>query len=81
MNKETTTTKIMTTDAIPGLEVVAAVIAQEPSYIRAELSSLVAGEQLPGSFGELVKKSVAIVEVGKQRERENENVISFFKKR
>jgi len=81
MNEETTTTKIMTTDAIPGLEVVAAVIAQEPSYIRAELSSLVAGEQLPGSFGELVKKSVAIVEVGKQRERENENVISFFKKR
>ena len=79
MNEETT--KIMTTDAIPGLEVVAAVIAQEPSYIRAELSSLVAGEQLPGSFGELVKKSVAIVEVGKQRERENENVISFFKKR
>ena len=81
MNEETTTTKIMTTDAIPGLEVMAAVIAQEPSYIRAELSSLVAGEQLPGSFGELVKKSVAIVEVGKQRERENENVISFFKKR
>ena len=81
MNEETTTTKIMTTDAIPGLEVMAAVIAQEPSYIRAELSSLVAGEQLPGSFGDLIKKSVGIVEASKQRERENENVISFFKKR
>lgn len=36
-------------------------VGQLPDNERAEIAALVAGEQKPGSFGDLIKRSVGII--------------------
>ena len=56
----------------------ASAIANEPESVRKEIASLVVGEQLPGSFGALVKQSLAISE---QHEIfDGEKVVSLLKR-
>ncbi|MDP2759260.1 MAG: hypothetical protein Q8O64_02475 [Sideroxyarcus sp.] len=68
-------------DVLDGLmrpERLANVIAQCPKYIRDDIAHLVEGEQLPGSFGELIKRSVEMTAAHK--EFEGTNVVSIFGK-
>ena len=41
-------------------ERMANIIAQQPKYIRDDIVSLVEEEQRPGSFGDLIKRSVEL---------------------
>jgi len=65
-------------DGLMRPERLANVIGQSPKYIRDDIASLVDGEQLPGSFGELIKRSVEISSAHK--EFEGTNVVSIFGK-
>lgn len=38
------------------------IIGQSPQYVRDDITSLVIGQQIPGSFGDLIKRSVGITE-------------------
>lgn len=57
-------------------ERLANVIGHSPNYIRVEIASLVEGEQIPGSFGELIKLSVEMTAAHK--EFKGTNVVSMF---
>lgn len=57
-------------------ERLANVIGQSPKYIRDDIANLVDGAQLPGSFGELIKRSVKMTAAHK--EFEGTNVVSIF---
>jgi len=68
-------------DVVDGLmrpERLANVIGQSPKYVRDDIASLVVGEQIPGSFGDLIKRSVEMTEGHK--EFEGTNVVSIFGK-
>lgn len=66
-------------DGLVRADRMANVIAQEPKYVREDIASLVTDNQLPGSFGDLIKQSVAIVEAHK--EFEGSNVVSMMGRR
>ncbi len=55
------------------------VIGQEPGYVRNEIAGLVSGEQTPGSFGDLIKRSIAASE--QHKEFEGTNVVSMIGRR
>ncbi len=48
-------------DGLVNVERMANVISREPEHVREELAGLVADEQIPGSFGELVKQSIGVL--------------------
>ena len=71
-----------TEEMIDGLvrsERMAHAIGQTPKYIKDEIASLVEGEQIPGSFGDLIKRSVEMTKPN--NELEDTNVVSIFSKR
>ncbi len=59
-------------------ERLANVIGQSPKYIREDIAVLLEGEQIPGSFGDLIKRSVEMTTAHK--EFEGTNVVSIFGK-
>jgi len=68
-----------TEEIIDGLvrpERMAHAIGQTPKYLCDEIADLVEGEQIPGSFGELIKRSVKMTEAHKAFE--GTNVVSIF---
>jgi len=65
-------------DGLLRTERMANVIGQEPSYVRKEIAGLVSGEQIPGSFGDLIKRSMETVE--QHKAFEGTNVVSLFGK-
>ena len=70
-----------TEEMIDGLvrpERMAHAIGQTPKYIKDEIADLVEGEQIPGSFGDLIKRSVEMTAA--HREFAGTNVVSLFGK-
>ena len=70
-----------TEEMIDGLvrsERMAHAIGQTPKYIKDEIASLVEGEQIPGSFGDLIKRSFEMAAA--HREFAGTNVVSLFGK-
>lgn len=68
-----------TEEIIDGLvrpERMARAIGQTPKYLCDEIADLVEGEQIPGSFGELIKRSVEMTEAHKAFV--GTNVVSIF---
>ena len=59
-------------------ERMANVIGQEPQYVKKELENLVSGEQIPGSFGDLIKRSIEASE--QHKAFEGSNVVSMVGK-
>ena len=57
-------------------ERMANIIAQQPRYIRDDIASLVEEEQRPGSFGDLIKRSVELA--GAHKEYQGSNVVSMI---
>jgi len=57
-------------------ERIANIIAQQPKYIRDDIASLVEKEQKPGSFGDLIKRSVGLTEAHKAYQ--GSNVVSMM---
>ena len=57
-------------------ERMANIIAQQPRYIRDDIASLVEEEQRPGSFGDLIKRSVELTATHK--EYQGSNVVSMI---
>ena len=57
-------------------ERMANIIAQQPKYIRDDIASLVEDEQKPGSFGDLIKRSVELA--GVHNEFQGSNVVSMI---
>lgn len=69
-------------DAMIKPERLATTIAQLPSYEGVELAELVAAEQKPGSFGELVKNALGLIDKHKAEvEQAGSNVVSFYQLR
>ena len=60
-------------------ERMANVIAHQPEYIRDDIASLVEDEQKPGSFGDLIKRSVELA--GAHKEFQGSNVVSMIGRR
>ena len=50
---------------------IASTIGQLPDYQRADIAKLAADEQIPGSFGDLIRRSLDAIEEGKRLEGEN----------
>ena len=70
-----------TEEMIDGLvrpERMAHAIRRTPKRIQDEIAGLLEGEQIPGSFGDLIKRSVEMTEAHK--EFAGTNVISIFRK-
>jgi hypothetical protein len=65
-------------DGLLRTERMANVIGQEPSYVKKEIAGLVSGEQIPGSFGDLIKRSMETVE--QHKSFDGTNVVSLFGK-
>lgn len=65
-------------DALVRPERLSRVISQSPEYVRDDIKHLVEGEQIPGSFGELIKRSVEMTEAHKAFD--GTNVVSIFGK-
>jgi hypothetical protein len=57
-------------------ERMANIIAQQPKYIRDDIASLVEAEQKPGSFGDLIKRSVELAAA--HNELQGSNVVSMI---
>ena len=57
-------------------ERMANIIAQQPEYIRDDIASLVEDEQKPGSFGDLIKRSVELAAA--HNEFQGPNVVSMI---
>lgn len=57
-------------------ERIANLIAQQPEYIRDDIASLVEKEQKPGSFGDLIRRSVGLREAHKAYQ--GSNVVSMI---
>ena len=51
---------------------------QTPKYIKDEIADLVEGKQIPGSFGDLIKRSFEMTE--EHKEFDGTNVVSIFRK-
>ena len=66
-------------DGLVRPERMAHAIGQTPKYIKDEIAGLVEGEQIPGSFGDLIKRSVEMTKPN--NELEDTNVVSIFSKR
>lgn len=60
-------------------ERLANVIGHSPKNVRDDIASLVEGEQIPGSFGDLIKRSVEMTAAHK--EFVGANVVSIFGKK
>jgi len=52
------------------------IIAQQPKHIRDDIAGLVEEEQKPGSFGDLIKRSVELA--GAHNEFQGSNVVSMI---
>jgi len=68
-----------TEEMIDGLvrpERMAHAIGRTPKYIKDEIADLVEGEQIPGSFGDLTKRSFEMTE--EHKEFDGTNVVSIF---
>ncbi len=66
-------------EAIDGLnrpERMASAIGQLPGYMRNDIAELVAEEQMPGSFGDLIKRSVELTAT--HQEYQGSNVVSMM---
>lgn len=59
-------------------ERLANIIGQLSNYVRDDIARLVEGEQIPGSFGDLIKRSYDMTAAHK--EFEGTNVVSIFGK-
>ena len=57
-------------------ERMANIIAQQPKYLRDDIVGLVKDEQKPGSFGDLIKRSVELA--GAHNEFQGSNVVSMI---
>ncbi len=57
-------------------ERIANIIAQQPECIRDDIASFVEKEQKPGSFGDLIKRSVGLTEAHKAYQ--GSNVVSMI---
>lgn len=57
-------------------ERMANIIAQQPEYIRDDIAGLVEEEQKPGTFGDLIKRSVELAAAHK--EYQGSNVVSMM---
>ena len=57
-------------------ERIANIIAQQPKYIRDDIANLVEKEQKPGSFGDLIKRSVGLTEA--YQAYQGSNVVSMI---
>lgn len=71
-----------TEEMIDGLvrpERMAHTIGRTPKYIQDEIAGLVEGEQILGSFGDLIKRSFEMTEAHK--EYDGTNVVSLFNRR
>ena len=66
-------------DRLMRTERIASVVGQLPGFMRNELANIVDGEQIPGSFGDLVKNSFGLIEEGEQLE--DGNVVSMVGRR
>jgi hypothetical protein len=66
-------------DGLVRTELLSTVYGQLPEYIKNDIASLVSENQMPGSFGDLVKRSVEIVE--EHRQFEGSNVVSMIGRR
>ena len=55
-------------DGLERPERMANIIAQQPRYIRDDIASLVEDEQKPGSFGDLIKRSVELTATHKEHQ-------------
>ena len=66
-------------DGLLRTERMANVLGQEPRYVREEIASLVSGEQVPGTFGDLSKRSIEVTE--RHKEFEGSNVVSMIGRR
>ncbi|MFZ1548706.1 MAG: hypothetical protein WAT12_16710 [Candidatus Nitrotoga sp.] len=62
-------------DGLERPERMANIIAQQPKYIRDVIASLVEGAHKPGSFGDLIKRSVELA--GAHKEYQGSNVVSM----
>lgn len=68
-------------DGLVRPERLATVIAQSSQHERDDLAELVATEQKPGSFGELVKNAIGLTEAHQEKvEQQGSNVVSFYRK-
>jgi hypothetical protein len=63
-------------DGLERPERMANIIAQQPKYIRDDIASLVKDEQKPGSFGDLIKRSVELA--GAHKKFQGSNVVSMI---
>jgi len=52
------------------------IIAQQPKHIRDDIAGLAEEEQKPGSFGDLIKRSVELA--GAHNEFQGSNVVSMI---
>jgi hypothetical protein len=68
-----------TIDGLNRPERMASAIGEFPGYMRNDIADLVAEEQIPGSFGDLIKRSVGLIEDGKRLEEGN--VVSMVGKK
>ncbi|MBA4382254.1 MAG: hypothetical protein C0406_06780 [Sideroxydans sp.] len=59
-------------------ERLARIIGHSPKYVRDDIASLVEGEQIPGSFGDLIRRSVEMTVAHK--EFEGTNIVSILGK-
>ncbi len=66
-------------DGLVRTERLSTVYGQLPGYIKDDIASLVAEEQIPGSFGDLIKRSVEITE--EHQKFEGSNVVSMIGRR
>ena len=67
-----------TIDGLNRPERMASAIGELPGYMRNDIAALVAEDQIPGSFGDLIKRSVGLIEEGKKLE--GGNVVSMVGK-
>ena len=65
-----------TIDGLNRPERMASAIGQLPEYMRNDIADLVAEEQMPGSFGDLIKRSVELTAT--HREYQGSNVVSMM---
>jgi len=65
-------------DGLMRPERLANILGHSSKYVRDDIASLVKGGQIPGSFGDLIKRSVEMTAAHK--EFEGTNVVSIFGK-
>lgn len=63
-------------EGLERIERMANIIAQQPKYIRDDIAGLVEDEQKPGSFGDLIKRSVELTAT--HEKYQGSNVVSMI---